>query len=98
MFYVLMFYLITRPPPESKRTNSLFPDTTLFRSADRVALGRAAPRRDCASGERKRKFRQEGKRTRRRARNIQPPPEIRRGRTIRPAPAGARPLPARSAR
>src|SRR3546814_12718911 len=28
-----MFFLVIRPPPRSTRTSTLFPDTTLFRSA-----------------------------------------------------------------
>src|SRR3546814_9611091 len=30
-----MFFLMIRRPPRSTRTDTLFPDTTLFRSADR---------------------------------------------------------------
>src|SRR3546814_13462107 len=31
--YVVMFFLMTQRPPRSKRTDTLFPYTTLFRSA-----------------------------------------------------------------
>src|SRR3546814_14017135 len=43
-----MFFLMIRRPPRSTRTDTLFPDTTLFRSTQRIELtcqqfaGRAA--------------------------------------------------------
>src|SRR3546814_10096901 len=37
-----------RRPPRSTRTDTLFPYTTLFRSADGAALGREDSGRDCA--------------------------------------------------
>src|SRR3546814_13915498 len=39
--YVRFFFLMIRRPPRSTRTDTLFPYTTLFRSPDRGAAGRA---------------------------------------------------------
>src|SRR3546814_20882985 len=38
VFYVLIFFLRSRRPPRSTRTDTLFPDTTLFRSVDGARL------------------------------------------------------------
>src|SRR3546814_4034994 len=35
VFYLLFFFLLTRRPPRSTRTDTLFPYTTLFRSPER---------------------------------------------------------------
>src|SRR3546814_7196583 len=32
MIYIIFFFLMRRPPPRSTRTDTLFPDPTLFRS------------------------------------------------------------------
>src|SRR3546814_6630886 len=37
---MVMFYLIIRRPPSSTRTDTLFPDTTLFRSSGTLQLWR----------------------------------------------------------
>src|SRR3546814_12168141 len=44
MFMLWFFFLMNRRPPESTRTDTLFPYTTLFRSSDRrtVPLSRKA--------------------------------------------------------
>src|SRR3546814_12977330 len=34
VLFVFLFFLMIRRPPRSKRTDTLFPDTTLFRSND----------------------------------------------------------------
>src|SRR3546814_16242887 len=34
MYYYYIFFLMLRRPPRSTRTNTLFPDTTLFRSKE----------------------------------------------------------------
>src|SRR3546814_5048380 len=39
---VVLFFLMIRRPPRSTRTDTLFPYTTLFRSARLLALGRRA--------------------------------------------------------
>src|SRR3546814_14691533 len=36
--FIRVFFLMIRRPPGSKRTDTLFPYTTLFRSGDRVDL------------------------------------------------------------
>src|SRR3546814_10955012 len=49
----LMFFLMIRRPPRSTRTDTLFPYTTLFRSARRLArdhLGDIEPRAITAHG------------------------------------------------
>src|SRR3546814_11573026 len=43
VYFDLFFFLMIRRPPRSTRTDTLFPYTTLFRSA-----GRSAPRRSAA--------------------------------------------------
>src|SRR3546814_6471635 len=43
--YDLMFFLMLLLPPRSTRTDTLFPFTTLFRSAVRPGQGSAGPRR-----------------------------------------------------
>src|SRR3546814_2439490 len=46
MFIILLvFFLMIRRPPRSTRTDTLFPYTTLFRSAAPVAALHPAPRR-----------------------------------------------------
>src|SRR3546814_14263588 len=51
VIYVLLFFLITRRPPRSTRTDTLFPYTTLFRSARAIRRGSpsaaALPNRGC---------------------------------------------------
>src|SRR3546814_21160999 len=42
-FYFVVFFLMIRRPPRSTRTDTLFPYTTLFRSAEVDALLAAAP-------------------------------------------------------
>src|SRR3546814_16860128 len=44
-FYFLFFVLVVRRPPRSTRTATLFPFTTLFRSARGARAGRFAHRR-----------------------------------------------------
>src|SRR3546814_20225637 len=44
-FFVLFFFLMRRRPPRSTRTDTLFPYTTLFRSAV-AAVGDAVARAD----------------------------------------------------
>src|SRR3546814_14505810 len=41
-FLDCFFFLMIRRPPRSTRTDTLFPYTTLFRSADHMRRGRAA--------------------------------------------------------
>src|SRR3546814_19410997 len=50
----VIFFLIIRPPPRSTRTDTLFPDTTLCRSAARPAAA-ADLRRDVRVDRRSRK-------------------------------------------
>src|SRR3546814_8822566 len=40
----MFFFLMIRRPPRSTRTDTLFPDTTLFRPAELTALSRTVPR------------------------------------------------------
>src|SRR3546814_8885718 len=40
--YILFFFLMVRRPPSSTRTDTLFPYTTLFRSASAAASGTGA--------------------------------------------------------
>src|SRR3546814_5206206 len=51
MFFCLVFFLMIRRPPRSTRTDTLFPYTTLFRSAEPAAadLGRLRRRGDRSS-------------------------------------------------
>src|SRR3546814_16975753 len=49
---VVLVFLMTRRPPRSTRTDSLFPYTTLFRSADRGRRARARGRRRRRRGRR----------------------------------------------
>src|SRR3546814_8749736 len=39
----IFFFLMIRRPPRSTRTDTLFPYTTLFRSDDKLDLGRVIP-------------------------------------------------------
>src|SRR3546814_5697059 len=43
-FFIVFFFLMIRRPPRSTRTDTLFPYTTLFRSARRIRT-RKGPRR-----------------------------------------------------
>src|SRR3546814_15508212 len=44
MFVDFLFFLMIRRPPRSTRTDTLFPDTTLFRSSRSKLRGMAAQR------------------------------------------------------
>src|SRR3546814_15698525 len=50
MLFISFFFLMIRRPPRSTRTDTLFPYTTLFRSADPVPRNRAARRRRPVGG------------------------------------------------
>src|SRR3546814_17189781 len=41
MLWMFFFFLMLRRPPRSKRTDTLFPSTTLFRSSGKSTLVRA---------------------------------------------------------
>src|SRR3546814_8184744 len=45
LFYFFFVFLMIRRPPRSTRTDTLFPYTTLFRSAGRIPVGRSPRRR-----------------------------------------------------
>src|SRR3546814_2836599 len=47
----ILFCLMIRPPPRATRTDTLFPYTTLFRSAAGRLLVRGAPRAPAARGQ-----------------------------------------------
>src|SRR3546814_3536159 len=53
VFYLLFFFLLTRRPPRSTRTDTLFPYTTLFRSPERELRwrGSRSPSSQRAEGE-----------------------------------------------
>src|SRR3546814_7912308 len=64
MFFV--FFLMIPRPPRSTRTDTLFPDTTLFRSARDAAGERRAPLLRRAPATRRCRGRRAGRRTERR--------------------------------
>src|SRR3546814_14245463 len=46
-FFLLFFFLMIRRPPRSTRTDTLFPYTTLFRSARFLQLSLAQDKHEC---------------------------------------------------
>src|SRR3546814_17262163 len=43
LYHIVFFFLMIRPPPRSTRTDTLFPYTTLFRSASASVCSSASP-------------------------------------------------------
>src|SRR3546814_17326516 len=52
----VFFFLMSRRPPRSKRTDTLFPYATLFRSAVRFAIGALEAYRNPPSAQRQRRI------------------------------------------
>src|SRR3546814_3172712 len=53
--FVFFFFLMIRRPPRSTRTDTLFPYTTLFRSAGRRNIGASGPNDRCGYSPRHRR-------------------------------------------